>query len=75
MGRENITELFDRLKDVRGFKTGNGYDLDDIEAGLIVDEIEHLRAQLRNAGIAPMSEFICACGLRKSAPNVDKPNF
>ena len=38
-------------------------------------KIDHLSAQLRNAGIRPMSEFICACGVRKSAPVENEPKF
>jgi hypothetical protein len=39
-------ELFDRLKHIRDYKSGNGFDLDDHEVGLIVGEIEKLRAAL-----------------------------
>ena len=47
MGRESITDLFERLKDIRDFKTGNGYDLDDVEVALIADEIKRLRHALK----------------------------
>lgn len=39
------------------------------------DEIDHLRAQLRDAGVHPMGEFICACGVRKGPPNENEPKF
>lgn len=36
----------------------------------MADRIAHLEAQLRHHGITPMSEFICACGIRKNPPRV-----
>ena len=39
------------------------------------EEITHLERQLRHFGIEPRSEFICACGLRRSAPVENEPKF
>jgi len=43
------TDLIDRLIDIRDFKTGNGFDLDEVEVKLIADEIERLRRLIEMA--------------------------
>lgn len=71
--RQDVVDEVDRGV----IKTSGNVFLLAIQSQMAADanEIEHLRTQLRDAGITPMSEFICACGLRKSVPNADKPNF
>ncbi len=36
--------LIDKLIDIRDYKTGNGFDLDEAEVKIIADEIERLRS-------------------------------
>lgn len=47
----------------------------DFNRDYMPENVDHLRAQLRDAGIHPMGEFICACGLRKGAPVENEPQF